>query len=350
MAHDYVVSCRRIVGDAFDASPGPVRFLRVPAQAKAALPEHAVSGASGLKQWVDEVVALADGDENPNSISPRGDILSFIHGYNNSPETILWRQRQLRKDLRAEGWRGLVIGFDWPCENQTLNYIEDRWDAASVAVEFVRKCVKLIAEGQSLGCETNIHLLGHSTGAYVIMEAFAQAQKDGELFKSPWRVGQVAFIGGDVSSASLSISENWAQPMFQRVMRLTNYSNPYDSVLAVSNAKRLGTAPRSGRSGLPADASPKAVNVDCGEYFRDLNPKKAVFAEGANFTHSWHIGDRVFARDLAMKLEGAIDRHAITTRRQTPTGLVLEDGARPRFNRSWNVKESLREPEINTPG
>ncbi|HWP24376.1 MAG TPA: hypothetical protein VNM15_09405, partial [Candidatus Binatia bacterium] len=45
-----------------------------------------------------------------------------------------------------------------------------------------------------------------------------------------------------------------AAPMFRRIMRLTNYQNPYDYVLAASNAKRLGVAPRAGRVGLAANA------------------------------------------------------------------------------------------------
>jgi esterase/lipase superfamily enzyme len=338
MVHDYVISARRIAQTDFTAEPGPVRYLRVPSDAPAARPSHATTGAGDLAGWIDEVIGLADGDENPHSISLRGDVLVFVHGYNNDPRTILWRQRRLRADLAAEGWRGTVIGFDWPCAVSTLNYLEDRWDAAAVALELVRGCVTRLAKAQRRGCVTNVHLLGHSTGAYVIMEAFAQAEKDGALFKSPWRVGQVAFIGGDVAASSLAGGDAWSAPMFRRIMRLTNYSSPYDSALAVSNAKRLGTAPRVGRVGAPADPEAKVVDVDCGPHFVALDPAQAVFAEGANFTHSWHVGDRVFARDLAMTLEGAIDRRAIPTRRLAQGRLVLCDQPRPTFMDAWNIR------------
>ena len=153
MATDYVITTRVIRNSQFTAEPGPVRFLRVPRSAQAFDPSHAVSGAGDLKAWVDEVIAQADGDENPNSVSPTGDILVFVHGYNNDVETVLLRQRQLQADLVAEGWRGLVIAFDWPSENNALNYLEDRSDAAAVAIELVRKCVRLVAEGQARGCE-----------------------------------------------------------------------------------------------------------------------------------------------------------------------------------------------------
>ena len=335
---DYVITARAVSNGAFVAEPGPIKFLRVPRKIIVPTPEHAAARGD-INRWFAEVQGLADGDLNPNSISPKGDVLVFVHGYNNDLDIIMKRQRRLLADLEAEKWRGVVIGFDWPSDNQTLNYYEDRSDAAEVASELVRQGIVRLARNQQAGCETNVHLLGHSTGAYVIMEACAQAEKDGELFKDPWRVGQVAFIGGDVSRSSLAADDAWAAPMFRRIMRLTNYSNPFDSVLGISNAKRLGTAPRAGRVGLPANPHPKAVNVNCGPLFETLDPRKSTFF--GTFNHSWHIGNRVFARDLAMTLEGAIDRHAIPTRRLQNGELILQDAPRPKFSAHWDVKEGM---------
>ena len=143
------------------------------------------------------------------------------------------------------------------------------------------------------------------------------------------------FIGGDVSSDSTSASSDWSKPMFQRIMRLTNYSNGFDDVLAVSNAKRLGTSPRVGRVGLPASADRKAVNVDCSEYFKTIDPKQAKFVGW--FPHSWHIGDPVFARDLAMTLEGRYDRNVLPTRETVNGKLQLRDKGRPEHEDKWNV-------------
>jgi pimeloyl-ACP methyl ester carboxylesterase len=336
----YVISARRIRRGVFIAEPGPISFLRVPDDAETLLPDHIVKGRVARLAWSREVQGLADGDENPNSISPAGDILVLVHGYNNAPPAVLASHKHLEANLRAEGWRGLVISFDWPSNNQVLNYLEDRSDGAAVALELVRQCVKLLKDAQEAGCETNIHLIAHSAGAYVAMEAFAQADKDGELFKSPWRIGQVAFISADVSSASLAAADQWSNPMFRRVMRLTNYVNPFDAVLAVSNAKRLGTAARAGRVGLPASPNPKAVDVDCGQYFTSFHP---AGAGGIGWTHSWYFASRVFARDLAMTLEGAIDRNAIPTRRREAGGrLVLQDEPRPVHMAAWAIKESVR--------
>ncbi|KQS72555.1 hypothetical protein ASG39_01980 [Rhizobium sp. Leaf371] len=341
MTDTYVICARKRNGDVFTSEPGPVRFLKVPSTVKTFYDSSHV--VANPKIWAGEVQALADGDENPNSIAPTGDVLVFIHGYNNSMEDILRRTRQLSKDLRAEGWRGQVVAFDWPSANQTLNYLEDRWDGSQVAISLVSKAIRLLSEGQKADCRTNVHLLAHSAGAYVAMEAFLQAEKDGPLRNTPWRIGQVAFISGDVSMNSLSVKSDWSGPMFARIMRLTNYYNPFDAALAVSTAKRLGVSPRAGRRGLPADAPDKAVAVNCGPYFKGLQPD-ASFAH-VSWTHSWYIGNRVFARDLAMTLEGAIDRDFIPTRERIGGELCLADHPRPVFQSQWDIKSTAQMTE-----
>lgn len=333
MADYYVISARNVKKGAFEPEPGKVRYLKVPERT---LPAPAHEIAPG--EWLDAVRDLADG-KSDKSFTEGGEVLVFVHGYNNDAQVIRDRQQQLGKDLAAERWKGVVVSFDWPSDNSTLNYLEDRMDAAAVARELVARGVKPLAEGQANGCRTNIHLVGHSTGAYVIMEAFAQAEKDGELFKKDWRIAQVAFIGGDVASSSLATDSQWAAPMFKRIMRLTNYQNPFDYVLATSNAKRLGVAPRAGRVGLPANAHSKTANVDCGEHFSQLDPKKETFF--GTFAHSWHIGNRVFARDLALTMEGRIDRHAIPTRRRDRDALVLQDGPRPAHYGDWHLERNV---------
>ena len=327
MADYFTISARNVKHGDFVGEPGPVRYLQTPAN-QLPKPAHEISA----KQWIESVRSLADGDAE-QAVSLGGDVLIFVHGYNNDAKVIRDRHLQLARDLKSEGWRGVVASFDWPSENSTLNYLEDRSDAAKVAADLVRKCIRPLAASQGAGCETNVHLLGHSTGAYVIMEAFAQAEKEGSLFKSDWRIAQVAFVGGDVASSSVAIDSEWAAPMFRRIMRLTNYQNPFDHVLAASNAKRLGVAPRIGRVGLPASPHPKVCNVDCGEYFAKLNPKKSKFY--GTFAHSWHIGDRVFARDLAMAIEGRIDRHAIPTRASRGGVLILQNRPRPTHSDLW---------------
>ncbi len=337
----FIICTREVKRGKYIAEPGETTFLRVSKSATTYGPGQ----AKRRESWRKALRAAADGEEDAITGS-RGEVLVFVHGYNNDIETVLWRTRTLQSTLSAQGWRGVVVGFDWPSDNSTLNYLEDRSDAAAVAMELVRESLDLLVSAQldsadggddTPPCKLNVHLLGHSTGAYVIMEAFAQAEKKREFFQKPWRIGQVALIGGDISSDSLSASSDWSNPMFRRIMRLTNYSNGFDKVLGVSNAKRLGTAPRVGRVGLPPDAPRKAVNVDCSHYFATKDPDQSTFT--GTFNHSWHIGDEKFALDLALTLEGEIDRSVIPTRSRAPDGsLALSaEGGRPQFQARWDA-------------
>lgn len=341
----FIVTARNIESDGqFGAEPGELRFLSVKPGATDYGPGHAIS----RERWRTAVIKAADGVEDEIT-GKSGNVLIFLHGYNNDREAVLWRTRELQSTLSAAGWQGVVVAFDWPSDNSTLGYLEDRYDAAQVAELMVTELLPLLVplERQTgngtvrdpdPACKIDVHMIGHSTGAFVAIEAFARAQTRGELFKSDWRLGQLAFIAGDVAASGLSRDDSWARPMMDRVVRLTNYSNGHDAVLGVSNAKRLGLAPRAGRVGAPAPSHPKVVNVDCTAYFETLNPEHARF--NGTFCHSWHVGDMNFALDLALTLEGGSDRHALPTRRSDGQGLLLQPAQRLPFSDLWMMAKN----------
>jgi len=121
----------------------------------------------------------------------------------------------------------------------------------------------------------------------------------------------LVFIAADVSRQAMSAGDSKSSSIYRHCVRLTNYSNPYDKVLKLSNIKRVGVAPRAGRVGLPGDAGEKAVNVDTGAYFSTLEEREDAI--GA-WSHSWQIGDPQFTCDLLETLRGDVDRMCIKTR------------------------------------
>ncbi|WP_319574289.1 alpha/beta hydrolase [uncultured Desulfobacter sp.] len=300
----------------FGNEPGPTLFLKVPGD-QYPKPSQAIS----RRDWVSEVIAEAKTGINEITGQPTGDILVFIHGYNNSQEIVLKRHRKLESDLKNVGYKGAVISYDWPSAQSGLNYLEDRDDAKDTARRLRDDCISLFSSRQLAGCEINVHLLGHSTGAYVIRHAFTDADEKTSIKNRPWTVSQIAFIGGDISSRSMSVNDTKSKSLYRHCVRLTNYQNPYDSVLKLSNTKRIGLSPRVGRVGLPDDAHKKAINLNCGPYFKRLD--EDALSQGVDyygsFPHSWHIGDETFAQDLALTIAGNIDRHKIPTR-------IVEDG------------------------
>ena len=305
----------------FGNEPGPTLFLKVPGN-RYPKPSQAIT----RRDWVSEILVQAEMGVNEITGKPTGNILVFIHGYNNSQEIVLKRHRKLESDLRAAGYRGAVISYDWPSAQSGLNYLEDRDDAKDTARRLRDDCISLFSSQQVAGCEINVHLLGHSTGAYVIRHAFTDADEKTSIKNRPWTVSQIAFIGGDISSRSMSIKDSKSKSLYRHCVRLTNYENPYDSVLKLSNTKRIGLAPRVGRVGLPEDAHEKAINVNCGPYFNQLD--EDALTQGVDyygsFPHSWHIGDATFAQDLAATIAGDIDRHKIPTRHVLNGELILK--------------------------
>ena len=116
--HSYVVCTRRVRRDRFESEPGPAMYLRVPNHR-----DPRPGDRIGKRQWFDEVRDRADGAAD-NRIDPAGDVLVFVHGYNNGQDIVMKRHRRLQDDLWAEGFRGLVVSLDWPSAEQALNYLE----------------------------------------------------------------------------------------------------------------------------------------------------------------------------------------------------------------------------------
>lgn len=316
MSDDFVISARAVERGGYIAEPGPSQFLIVP-DAELPSPKQAIKRQDAWIKMVRRAAVWGEDTRDPKR--ERGDILVFVHGYNNDQTIVMQRHRRLKTDLIDAGYKGTVVSFDWPSDNKALNYLEDRHDAKETAMQLVTDCIWALSEEQTPDCTINVHILGHSTGAYVIREAFDDAD-DANMSNNSWVVSQMAFIGGDISASSLSQEESSSESLFRHSVRLTNYSNLRDSVLKLSNTKRMGMAPRVGRVGLPDNAPAKAVNVDCTEYFEQLDSSATIQAEDqreklGTFDHSWHIGNKIFTRDLFETLKGDLDRNVIPTRK-----------------------------------
>lgn len=330
---NFVISVRKVKSPRnkeprFINEPGKARYLEVP---DGEMP-HPIKHKLPTADWVRDVTARAETDRRardprrPDELFAFGDIVVFIHGYNNSMQDVMHRHNLLQRRLGDEGYKGAIVSFDWPSASVTLNYLEDRRDAKATAFHLVEDCIMLLARNQLRSetnkCDINVHLLGHSTGAYVIREAFYEASQRRSTSRINWSVSQVALIGGDIARKSMSADDSKSRGLFRHSARITNYQNPYDSALQVSNVKRVGAAPRVGRVGLPNDAPPNVVNVNVGDHWKSLNEDTSE-ASG-NWSHSWHFDDPLFARDLHHTLKGEIDRNKIPTRTIVDDQLVLK--------------------------
>lgn len=287
---DYVISTREERGAEFIPEPGPPRYLAVSGEE---LPGPDCEIQRG--EWVGSVMSEA---------KPEGSILVWIHGYANGPQVMIERHRKLKALLAAQGWNGALVSFDWPADDKPWNYVEDRRDGKRTAWHLVDGGIRLFVDRQRRGCDVQVHILAHSAGAYVLREAFDDADDRLSLAASNWTVGQVLLIGADVSQRSM-IRHGKASSLYRHCVRLTNYQTPQDRALALSNVKRAGCAPRAGRVGLPGDIPGNAVNVNCSALYEELHDASS---------HSWYFDNETWAADAVLTLKGEVDREHLPTR------------------------------------
>lgn len=240
---DYVYCVRSVREDEFVAEPGANYWLKVPANIKNPKPSHRID----KDKWIKAVMAAAR--HGPQDDGPVGDIVIYIHGFNTPMATMLERHRLLRDGLDAHGFEGIVISFDWPSHDKALNYLEDRTDAKLTALRLVDEGIASFADMQTPDCQINLHLVAHSMGSFVIREAFDDADDRPLIAAHSWSVSQVMLLSGDISASSLEAGSSKSSSLYRHCVRLTNYFNPFDEVLTLSNVKRVGVSPRVGRVG-----------------------------------------------------------------------------------------------------
>jgi esterase/lipase superfamily enzyme len=308
---DHVFTARARRGDGFSARPGPVRFLAVPPGASVPQPAHQMRKGD----WVRDVMTAAGGVSG-GGIAKRGDVVIYVHGFNTNPGDMLARLRKLKVALAKNGYRGTVIGFDWPSAGQALNYLEDRKDAKATALALVDEGIATFAAMQRPDCPIDVHVLAHSMGCYVVREAFDDADDRPAVAARSWSVSQVMLVAADLSVASLSAGNPKSSSLYRHAVRLTHYHNPLDEVLSLSSVKRVGVTPRSGRVGMDVPLPPKAIDIYCGARFRAVAGPEPAVQTG----HTWYFDDPTFLQDVALTVAGKVDRHEFPTRAPTDRG------------------------------
>ncbi|MCX7889630.1 MAG: alpha/beta hydrolase [Rhodobacteraceae bacterium] len=307
------MSVRRIVNGSFSDQPvlGPTRYLDVPDNATPS-PAHVVPRT----EWLRRVMATF-GRTPSGSMS--GAVTFFVHGFNNSVADAAMRQRVLAQGLRTAGFASTVIGYDWPSGTTALGYLDDRHDAKQTAMRLVNDGIRLFVAVRTPDCEVAVHVVAHSMGAYVVREAFDDAD-DTTAAAANWTANQVVLAAGDVSAESFTAGNASTESLYRHAYRLTNYFSRFDAPLQVSNLKRVGLSPRVGRVGLPAGAPAKGVNIDCSARSLKLKGDPALARDGGDPTHVFYFYDPKWYADLALTLDGRVDRDAMPTRSQPPSG------------------------------
>src|SRR5260221_5244349 len=133
------MSLRNVSGGAFvdGIELGPAGYARVP-DGEVPLPQNQIPPT----QWVKEIIGAFAPDPQDPEKGPTGDILFFVHGYNNSIAEVDQRHELIQAGLTTNTFPCLVISFDWPCGTTALGYLEDRDHARITSVRLVSDGVK----------------------------------------------------------------------------------------------------------------------------------------------------------------------------------------------------------------
>jgi esterase/lipase superfamily enzyme len=118
------------------------------------------------------------------------DVMIFVHGFNTPFEDARWRAAQIVADSR---FGGVPILFTWPSRGGLLSYASDK-DSAMASRDSLQGLLEDVAKTPGVG---HIHILAHSMGGWLAMEALRQAAIAGDRDLSG-HLGEVMLASPDM--------------------------------------------------------------------------------------------------------------------------------------------------------
>lgn len=259
----------------------------------------AITGTSpGGDGWSGGILSQRDWLEQVRQAGGDSDVLIYVHGFNTAQSDMLRRMEKLETGLRAHGFAGAVVAFDWPSDGSALAYGRDRADAKKIAPHLVSDGVIPLL---GLPSRPRVHLLAHSMGALVILRGFSDFGDGIGPGQGVWSAGEVMFAAGDVDSVWLEKGAWGSLVLKKRSQRFTNYYSGRDQVLALSGGLVNGGRDRVGHVGMPTLLSAGHHDVYCNEqYLKDVPQAEQTML----YSHRWWFDNAGFLRDVALTLQG----------------------------------------------
>lgn len=161
----------------------------------------------------------------------------FVHGFNVTFAEGLYRHAQISHDFASTG---VSISYSWPSAGMVAAYATDR-ESALIARDGLEDLIRLLAETRL----SNIVLLGHSMGAFVVMEAVRQLAIRGERAALA-RVHAVVLMAPDID---LEVFRRQVRQISDARIPIYVFASSRDRALALSSFLRGSNA----RLGLVTD-------------------------------------------------------------------------------------------------
>ena len=181
----------------------------------------------------DEAFLRSVNDELARKPKESRDILLFVHGYNNGFRDSILHFSQFAHDA---GFGGSRVLFSWASRGSPVEYFYDR-ESATVARDGLERTLRLLARTRV----RRIHIMAHSMGNWVAMEALRQLRISGD-----------ASLGGKIGEVILASPDIDVDVFKSQMRRLGQPVKPYHLLVsrddrALSLSQRLsGNLPRAG--------------------------------------------------------------------------------------------------------
>jgi pimeloyl-ACP methyl ester carboxylesterase len=200
-----------------------------------------------------DVRAAMDPQQWLNHI-PDTSVLVFVHGFGNDSCKIIERHNTIKPHVPP----GVTLAsFDWPSGNPGFSaYQNDKLNAASSAPYFIANCLKVLFRKFPPG---NVHLFGHSMGAYVIEQVFQTPQV--------FTVGHVLLAAGDVDQLNYGAGTPLLANYLSHCNNLSVYWSQDDQALL--DSQRINHYVPLGLQGFKGVVPDRCYSIDSAGYFRN---------------------------------------------------------------------------------
>ncbi len=150
------------------------------------------------------------------------DVLVFVHGFNTSFPEARDRAAQITADSR---FGGVAVLFTWPTKHELFGYVSDK-DSAMASRDALQILLQDISATPGVG---KVHVLAHSMGGWLAMEALRQASIAGNRDLGG-HLGEVMLASPDIDMDVFA-----AQMRHIRPAKVTVFATANDRALSLSS-------------------------------------------------------------------------------------------------------------------
>jgi esterase/lipase superfamily enzyme len=179
--------------------------------------------AVGLVDWRLDAVERVSGEVGDLLAQAGGDVLIYVHGFNQTFETAALDAARLSDAIK---FRGRTMVFSWPSKAGLFDYAYDR-DSAMFSRDDFERVLASVVSAPNPG---RVHIVAHSMGTMLTLESLRQLYgRYGDTVTS--RIGAVVFAAPDIDMDVFSSAVSRIGPLAGKI---TVIASTNDRALALS--------------------------------------------------------------------------------------------------------------------